>query len=228
MPEELGTIVASIQDSSTGNILAVSTAGAVSVAGVFVTSPTLLTNGTGSTLQLDSYGALYVNTEGRRPSYKASVTFTLAASSTDVFTVYGSATKTIRVQELFVTGTNTGNTNALVAIIKRSTADTGGTSTTATNVPLDSANAAGTAVVKAYTANPSLGATVGTLDSQYVFLPVLASTNGVGSVLFDYGDDNEQACTLRGTSEGIAVNMNIGGLLPGTTVLSVTATWTEE
>lgn len=160
-------------------------------------------------------------------TYAAAANFTVAATPTDVFTIIGSGTKTIQVRNVTVSGTNTGNTNFLIQIVKRSTADTGGTSTTTTLVPLDSNNAAATTTVRSYTANPTLGTLVGAINNRYCFLPALASTNVATTCQFDYGTLRDQAVYLRGADEQLAVNLN-GATLGGTTILGIRVEWTEE
>lgn len=175
--------------------------------------------------------ALLVTTVPGNPTvatYSASANFTVAALlATDIFTILGSGTKTIQVRRITVSGINTANTNALINIIKRSTADSGGTSTVLTNVPQDSNNAAATATVRSYTVNPTLGTAVGTVDSQYIFFPALASSNVSNVREFDYGVFRDQAIYLRGTSEQLVVNAG-GVTLGGTTLVSIKVEWTEE
>lgn len=168
-----------------------------------------------------------VPSSSTKATYSAAATFTAVATPTDVFTITGSGTKTIKVSEIGINGTNTGNTNILINLIKRSSANSAGTPTTATAVPLDSSDAAATAVVRSYTTNPTLGTTVGSIRVDYAFFPTLASTNAGTSIAHDFGVDNDKAPTLRGTSEVLAVNLS-GVLITGTTSLSIDITWTEE
>ena len=216
--------------NSTGNVAsgATDSGNPVKVGAIYNSSPTTFTSGQRSDAQSDSTGSLYVNASGREQTYSAVGTaFTLAATATDAFTITGSGTKTIKVKRISISGTNTGNTNALFLLVKRSTADTGGTSSTLTAVPSDSNNAAATASVKSYTANPTLGTTVGTVRGSYLFMPALASTNVVSRMDFDFTQEGAQPLILRGTGEVLAVNMN-GATITGTTVLTISVTWVEE
>jgi hypothetical protein len=61
------------------------------------------------------------------------------ASPTDFFSVAGSSTKTIKIINIRLSGYATGNNNVPVALVKRSTANTGGTPTSITKTPWDSA-----------------------------------------------------------------------------------------
>lgn len=160
-------------------------------------------------------------------TYSAGAAFTLVASATDIFTITGSATKTIKIISIAINGVNTGNTNVLVNVIKRSTANTGGTSSTVTGVPNDSTQAAATATVRSYTVNPTLGTGVGTIRSDYAFFPVLASTNAGTDVDHSFTDSGSRPIYLRGTGEVLAINLG-GTLITGTTLVACDITWTEE
>ena len=149
----------------------------------------------------------------------------MAATPTDVFTITGSATKTIMIRHISVDGTQTTNFNRSVLLIKRSTANSAGTSTTLTNVPFDSTSAAATATVRAYTANPTLGTTVGTIHSEKVFIP--AATALGNDWRFESPTDLEvQSVTLRGTSEVLSVNFN--SVTSAGNSMNFDIVWTEE
>lgn len=158
-------------------------------------------------------------------TYSASAIFAAAASATDVFTITGSASTTVRVTRISFTGTQTTGAMRDVLIIKRSAANTNGTSATPNRVPHDSNFPAATAVVRNYTANPSaLGAAVGTIRSQKVLIS--AATAVAGEFIVDWGPRNSQAPVLRGTSELLAINLN--GVTSTGNSLSISIEWTEE
>lgn len=177
-----------------------------------------------------TYGAQTVRTlQARALTYSAFSTFQPATSPTDVFTLTGSATKTIKITSILIAGTNTGNTNALYILLKRSTANSGGTSSTLTAVPHDSNSAAATATARSYTANPTLGTLVGNFYGGLIFLPALASTNVAHDVEHIFGVTNEQPIVLRGTSEVFSINfngVNLGAL--SATNFEISVRWTEE
>lgn len=163
--------------------------------------------------------------DGTKTTYSsAAVNLVSAASATDIFTITGSATKTIRVAKLYVSGLATTGGNITVNFIKRSTANTGGTSSILTAVPFDSTNAAATAVVRSYTANPTLGTAVGTIRSERVFISGGATTASNNS--FDVFGDFAQAVVLRGTSEVLAINLN--GVTINSPSLNLWVEWVEE
>ena len=150
-----------------------------------------------------------------------------AAAMTDVCTITGSATKTIKVTRFSVSGIATAANQAVVLVIKRSAANTAGTSTTQTNVPHISTNPAATATVRTYTANPTLGTTVGNVRARRIALLAVASASVGGPTDMLSGVlPGCQVLTLIGTAEVLAVNFN-GATIAGNS-LSFEIEWTEE
>lgn len=163
----------------------------------------------------------------RNSTYKASAIVTTAASATDIFTLKGSATKVVTVTSIECSGLATTAGAAELTLIKRSAANTGGTSTAPVAVPVQSTLPAGTAAVAAYTANPTVGTAVGTVGSKVVGLP-LATGAGGGGVSWDFVSDGfSQPIVLRGAAQSLSVNGNGATLAPGAT-LGCTFTWTES
>lgn len=165
--------------------------------------------------------------DGTKATYSASViSLLLSAATTDFFTLTGSGTKTIRITQMAVDFTGGGNLVA-VQVVKRSTANTGGTSTTPAAVPHDSSDAAGSATVRAYTVNPTvLGSLVGTIRADRVDSPLLTSTTAPAETVYSFGVRPSKAVVLRGTGEVLAFNLN-GATLSGANV-SIYIEWTEE
>lgn len=140
----------------------------------------------------------------------ASVGNTPAATPTDVATLYGSATKKVKIKRVTVSGVATTAGTMQVLLTKRTAANTGGTSTSATIGQFDSTDTAATAVSKLYTANPtSLGAGVA-LSAQLLNFGIAGAA---GTVIFDFANRNDKAIILNGTTEGLAINLN-GGAVP--------------
>jgi hypothetical protein len=155
----------------------------------------------------------------------AAAAFGVATNPTDIFTLTGSASKTIRITRIAVTGTQTTGGMRDVLLIKRSAANTGGTSSTLTAVPHDSTSAAATATARSYTVNPSgLGTTVGTMRAEKV--QISATTGVAGSLIADFGPRYGQAIVLRGTGEVISVNLN--GVTSTGNSMTCCIEWTEE
>lgn len=163
--------------------------------------------------------------DGQKTTYRSSaISIALAATTTDFFTITGSASKTIRVlyTDCAFTG---GGLNYNFQLVKRSTANTGGTPTVSTVVPNDSTNAAGTATVLAYTANPTLGTLVGAVGSGKAVSPTATTAQSSLTNPFSFGNRPGQSVVLRGTGEVLAWN---GNAVTGATNASCWAEWSEE
>lgn len=149
----------------------------------------------------------------------------IAAATTDAVVVQGSATKTIEIKRIILSASGAAGANPTISLIKRSAANTGGTSTTPTFTPFDSTSAAATAVCRVYTANPAaLGAAVGTLDARKIFATGVTTTPATTEI-FDYELVGTEPITIRGTSEFLAINF--GGATITTPSVCVTITITE-
>jgi hypothetical protein len=195
------------------------------------TQKTQITNGTVdgeilATPVLGTSNGLVVRPIPYEPqTYSAAATgFASAASATDVFTITGSGSKTIRVHSLRVSASTTSGSaiKLNISLIRRSTADSGGTAVAATVVKNDTDNAAGTATVNHYTANPTLGTAVGTMRA----VSIAVANNGIngGNVNFDFAAQG-QPIILRGTSQQLAVNF--GAVTITGAIVSIFAEWSE-
>lgn len=157
--------------------------------------------------------------------------FTPPATPTDLFTITGSGTKTIRVISVIAGFTQTTAGVNRIYTVKRSTANSGGTSSAPTAVPHDSTNAAATATVLSYTGNPSTGSLVGNIAINNCYSPILATgTSGPNYQVSPTGTVTEllaQPVVLRGTGEVLAINFN-GAALPTGLSVTGTITWIEE
>jgi hypothetical protein len=145
----------------------------------------------------------------------------IAALASDVFNIKGSATKKIIVTSLKVSGTQTTAGIVNVRVAKRALANTGGT-TTATNVfPLDSINPAATATCTAYTANPTINSTLGSVNALKMFIPTLTTTAPINQTeLLD------KPVILNGVLENISIDFFGTNTLTGNN-FSFIAIWEE-
>lgn len=168
------------------------------------------------------------------PAVKASYlaftsSFTPGANPTDIFTITGSASKLIRVLSMFISSVQTTAGVNLWQILKRSTANSGGTSATITTVRSDQNDAAETAVVRQYTANPTLGSVVGVVWSGHLAAPALTSASlpaNIGSFV-NFTEDLGKPIILRATSD--VLSWNFGGVaLPAGLAIRAGVRWTEE
>lgn len=168
------------------------------------------------------------------PTYRAAtIDPFVAAVTADVpwFLIEGSATKVVTVKRIILSGFSlTAVQYAAMNVVKYSTAASGGTATTAPQVPLDSTNAPGSAaLVKYYTVAPTPGTTVGNIASRRVLLQATtAAAGGVPPVVvFDFSDmPHTHGVVLRGIAQGLGVEWPVA---PASAVtLSAEVEWTEE
>jgi hypothetical protein len=175
---------------------------------------------------VDGFGRPLMSRNSKTPTYSASIIGVApAATATDIFRISGSASKTITVKKIGFSSTATATSINNILLIKRSTANTGGTSATATNVPYDSTNAAASATVVTYTANPTLGTAVGNVRSAKVVSSIgTGSTNDNTEWIFE--DSGAQGILLRGTAEGLSINLNSTTITGGS--FNFYVEWLEE
>ena len=170
-------------------------------------------------------GLTSIPVDGNKTTYSATATsLVLVTGATDFFTITGSATKTIKVTRVYVSGTRSSSNSHNIRLLKRSTANTGGTSTAPAVVPHDSTNAAGTAVVRAYTANPTLGTLVGIMKVMKAFIN--AAATGASDKFCYEAVRPSQAITLRGTSE--VLSLSLGAEAISSADFNCEVEWTEE
>lgn len=197
--------------------------GGVSTQGFCLVDP----NGSGPVKA--SAGAVQVNTEGQKATYSTTlVNFTPAATATDFLVIQGSATKTVRITRVLVTGqASSGAIVDLLGVI-RTAANTGGTTTPANVAQHDQSDPAPSAVAVSYSVNPTgLGAGKNVRSTLFG----LAATTGGGFtpqvVEWEFGTRNGRAIVLRGVNQFFALNWN-GLAVPAGTSLHVDVEWTEE
>lgn len=173
-------------------------------------------------------GVPAVNTEGTRVTFSAgSGAFTPVATPTDFVGVIGSATKTVRVLRVTISGVATAATPILTLLLKRSTANSGSTPVALTKVTHDSNNAALTCTVTTYTAtNPTTGTLVGTVREEYLNLGAAAG-GAAGRIAWDFTTRNGQGIVLRGIAEGLFINWG-GAAVPAGTILTFDFECSEE
>ena len=154
-------------------------------------------------------------------SYHASSSFA-ASSTTDNAVLPGNATNKVLVTGIYVSCTQTTAGTVPLVIIKRSAADTSGTSATMTAVKDDSNYAAAVSAPLSYTGTgPSVGTAVGNLDNYQLGCMPTTTTSPNDLYVFI---GLIKPIVLRSTAEQVAVN--VGGAVSGGT-LTVTFTWME-
>lgn len=170
---------------------------------------------------------------GEKRTYRAATIIPLVAAVTvnrAIFNITGSASQLVTVKRIAVSGaTLTAVGYFAVNVVKYSTSTTGGTSTVLVATPLDSAGAAATAVVRAYTVAPTDGALVGTLATNRCLwqATVAVGTSIPRDYVFDFGDMPEtHGIRLRGTAQEVALLFPV--VLASAGTLSIDIEWTEE
>jgi hypothetical protein len=143
----------------------------------------------------------------------ASGGFVTANNATDIFTITGSATRNIRVLRIGYSASQTNQQIQNIVLLKRSTANTVGTSTISTNVSYDSLDPAGTATVRSYTANPTVGTLVANVRTAKIVVPASGGGLGTGAtspplIEWDFSQSKGKEVYLRGVNEVLAINLN--------------------
>lgn len=150
-------------------------------------------------------------------TFSASGVVPSVSSATDVMCIKGSATKLVKVKRVAISFFN--GTNVYTNLLRRSTTNTGGTSSTLTATKNDVSDTAPDALVTVYSGLPTTGTLVGKYRAAVV--PV-----GANIQEWDFHSMKEKPVYLRGTSEFLCLNLN-GDLSVAPTAL-VSAEWSEE
>ncbi len=169
-------------------------------------------------------GITAVNNEGTKGTFSAaSVSFTPVATATDFWQIVGSGTKTVRVIRVQISGIATSAATNDVLLIKRTTANTGGTSASVSIAQHDSNDSAATATVNSYSVNPTTGTGVAIRGAKLN----LGAAGSAGSIVWDFTGRNDKALVLRGTAQSLNLNWN-GNAVPSGTSLDIDIEFTEE
>lgn len=168
--------------------------------------------------------------DGYKATYAASwAAFAPVATPTNIFSITGSATKTIRILRIGISATQTTAGIINIQLNKLSSALTGGTPVAPTGiVPFDSNSPAATATPRTYTANTTGGgAVVGFIKNVKFLVPVVAATGAAqNEYVFNFTNNFSQDVVVRGTSEVVSLTL-LGVTLTGGSV-STWVEWTEE
>lgn len=168
--------------------------------------------------------------DAARTTFSAGVVgLSVAAAATDIFTIAGSPIpgRKVKVLRIEVSGIATASQAIAFNVVKRSTANTGGTSTNPAAVAHEAISGLNaTATVTAYTANPTLGTAVGVLQAKRGTLLTSAAGTPASPTPFDFTAANSKFPTLNGPAEVIALNFN--GQTAAGNALDIFVTWAEE
>jgi hypothetical protein len=154
-----------------------------------------------------------------------------AASASDVWCIDASATKSIHIRRVELSGTAGTAVTLPVVFIRRNTLDTGGTSATPSITKAITSNAASTATVISYTANPTITDSTShqTIRSSELTLPVTSAGNadrvtwvfGTAVDAYDQGAD-----LLKGSTQQFCLNLGVVSVSSG--LLNGIVEWTED
>ncbi len=157
------------------------------------------------------------------------------ASATDTICLAGSATKTVKLTGVRLSGSAATLITVPITLIRRASVATGGTAALTTanpanNIsPRDTNNATATAVPISYTAVPTITDSSPTyLDSASLTIPVTSAGTVSEPLVFDYSPVQTllQPVTLRGVAQQVCLNFNTVSISSG--LLNGSLTWTEE
>ena len=169
----------------------------------------------------------------RQNTYGAiSVGLVPAASATDIFCISGSASKTVTVRRILISGSAGTAITTPFVLLRRVSLDTGGTPATGIALPVagrfSSINAAATAVLTAYTANPTINDSSPTyVAAVAVSVPVTTSQALFTELIFGSRiDAYDQGLDLRGAAQQLCLNLNAASISSG--VLAISIEWIEQ
>jgi hypothetical protein len=182
------------------------------------------------------YNATMVSLDTGRATYRAAGNFTpQATNAVTVLTIQGSATKTVRIKRIGLSGVSTAIGQNVFQLLKTSALGAGGTPVTPTATPLDSASPAATAVVTHYTASlKATGTAIGGPLSMANVTTCVTAVPATGVVpaqttLFpEFGAPIGQAIVLRGAAQYLEVQNVLAANLAAGTVLCYTVEWEED
>jgi hypothetical protein len=156
------------------------------------------------------------------------------ASATDTICIAGSATKTVAVTRWQLSGSAGTLVSVPITLVRRASADTGGTAASTTANPANNiakhstSNATASATPISYTAVPTIGDTSPTyLQTQSVTFPVTSAGTSIAPLDWKYGNIaiGEQPLILQGIAQQLCLNFNTISISSG--VLNGSITWYE-
>lgn len=153
------------------------------------------------------------------------------SATTNIFTIAGSATKTVKITRLYIAATAATAASYFDVIVNRqSSADTGGTQAGNPGaIKYDISDSAATAAAPIfYNLGPTVGTLVGPLVTAKLFAPITGTPAPVtGLEIIPQNSRPAKAITLRGTTDVLAVTLN--GVTPANvTSFDIVCEWTEN
>jgi hypothetical protein len=174
--------------------------------------------------------AVTTNYGGVKATYTYAISATAPyATPTDWIVIRGSATKTVKIQRVEISGAATAATEVLLALNKHTVANTVGTSTTPTPMQHDSADGAATAVVLLYSVAPTINGSAAFWKVVRMTLAVAPSATAVNPdrYVYSYASEPYEPLTLHGVAQEFAINF-AGAAVPTGGVYDIAISWSEE
>lgn len=172
----------------------------------FVNSRVCQDDGAGGCVPVSPATPMFMTANTNVQTYRSAIAAFGNSSAGDVFCVNG-GTKLVKVKSIRVTAVASQGISDDIQLIRRSAANTGGTPTAVSVIKSDTLNGAPTATVTAYATAPSTSGTAGSVGSQVI--SITTTTGAVTSVaaVFNFAQFGDQALVLRGSAEGLCVNV---------------------
>jgi hypothetical protein len=178
-----------------------------------------------------AYGATQVSaTGGTKATYVYAISATAPyATPTDWIVLRGSASKTVKIQRIEISGAATAATEVLFTLKKHTVANTVGTSTNPVPMQHDSLDSPASALVLLYSAAPTIDASSTIWKTVRMTLAVApaATTVSPDRFVYNYAAEPYEPLTLRGVAQELAINF-AAVAVPTGGVYDVTLTFSEE
>jgi|SRR5581483_2350353 len=195
-----------------------------------VSQPFYLTDANGNPITGTNGIPVQIEPSSQNATYTYAISATAPyATPQDWIVVRGSATKTIKIVRIEISGAATAATEVLFTFKKHTVANTGGTSTTPTPMQHDSNDAAASATVLLYSVAPTIDASATIWKTVRMTLAVApaATTVNPDRYVYNVGADPFEPLTLHGVAQEFAMNFG-GSAVPSGGVYDVAIVWTEQ
>ena len=176
---------------------------------------------TGGSNLIGQYPATLVSSDGNKATYQYSYSALAPAATPTAFCIIaGSATKTVRIKRIRVSGVATSTGNMQIQLARWSTAGSVGAAVTIAVNPVkhDVWDPSATATVNVITTSnyttQGTGSTTPFLCDR-IYMPAVATGNYANPCEFNFATRSDKALILRGTTDIIAISGNSSALPAG-------------
>lgn len=150
------------------------------------------------------------------------------ATPTDWIVIRGSATKTVKILRVELSGAATAATEVVATLKKHTVANTLGTSTNPVPMQHDSNDGVATALVLLYSVAPTIDASATIWKTIRLDLDIAPAASAVipDRYVYDLGASPYEPLTLRGVAQELAINF-AGVAVPSGGVYDLAIVWSE-